>query len=183
MVFSIMHQMRYFFVVFFCFVVTFASSFYAFTGGDIDYMAQVLFVFNITIRKSDTTWFEEGYEQGLWVTFICTSMFFTYIMLNITVSMVKGFYDAAMRIKTESQYQVMTQLTLDCFPYVRPSKSERELRSPEGTSEFLSEVETIESDKSFFQFKLRRNSFCNQYLLVAETEHEEKGSLLMTDPE
>lgn len=38
----------------------------------------------------------------LWVSFICTSMFFTYIMLNITVSMVKGFYDAEMRIKTES---------------------------------------------------------------------------------
>lgn len=69
---------------------------------------QILFVFNITIRKSDTTWFAKGYEVLLWILFLCTSMFFTYIMLNITVSMVKGFYDAQMRIKTESQYQVMT---------------------------------------------------------------------------
>ena len=53
----------------------------------------LLFVFNITIRKSDTTWFAEGYELLLWITFICTSMFFTYILLNITVSMVKLLYD------------------------------------------------------------------------------------------
>lgn len=61
-----------------------------------------LFVFNITIRKSDTSWFSAGYEALLFTCFVCTSMFFTYIMLNITVSMVKGFYDGNMRIKTES---------------------------------------------------------------------------------
>ena len=71
-------------------------------------------------------------------------MFFTYIMLNLTVSMVKGFYDAQMRIKTESQYQVMTQLTLDCFPYIRAPKSERDLRPPEGTQEFIEPAEYID---------------------------------------
>lgn len=96
--------MRFFFIVFFCFIFSFASAFYAFTGGEMSYGEQILFVFNITIRKSDTTWFKTGYELLLWILFVCTSMFFTYIMLNITVSMVKGFYDANMRIKTESQY-------------------------------------------------------------------------------
>ena len=104
MVFTVMYQMRFFFVLFFCFIITFSSAFYAFTGGQTSYSEQILFVFNITIRKSDTTWFSQGYELLLWIAFICTSMFFTYIMLNITVSMVKGFYDANMRIKTESQY-------------------------------------------------------------------------------
>lgn len=104
MIFTVMHQMRFFFIVFFCFILTFSCSFYAFTGGQRDYLEQIGFVFNITIRKSDTSWFSEGYELLLWIAFVCTSMFFTYIMLNITVSMVKGFYDANIRIKTESQY-------------------------------------------------------------------------------
>ena len=101
-VFQVMYQMRYFFVVFFCFIFTFSSAFYALTGGQQNYLQSALFVFDITIRKSDTSWFAEGYEIILWMTFLSTSMFFTYIMLNITVSMVKGFYDGNMRIKTES---------------------------------------------------------------------------------
>ena len=102
MVFTVMYLMRFFFIVFFCFIITFSSAFYAFTGGEMSYSEQILFVFNITIRKSDTAWFSQGYELLLWITFVITSMFFTYIMLNLTVSMVKGFYDAQMRIKTES---------------------------------------------------------------------------------
>ena len=102
MVFTVMYLMRFFFIVFFCFIITFSSAFYAFTGGEMTYSEQILFVFNITIRKSDTAWFSQGYELLLWTTFVITSMFFTYIMLNLTVSMVKGFYDAQMRIKTES---------------------------------------------------------------------------------
>ena len=126
MIFNVMFLMRYFFVVFFCFIFTFASAFYAFSGGQ-DIGAQILFVFFITIRKSDTAWFEDGYELLLWILFLSTSMFFTYIMLNITVSMVKGFYDAQMRIMTESMFNVMTQLTLDCYPFIRTSESERAL--------------------------------------------------------
>ena len=33
LIFNVMFQMRFFFFVFFCFVFTFASAFYAFTGG------------------------------------------------------------------------------------------------------------------------------------------------------
>ena len=33
LIFNVMHSMRFFFVVFFCFVATFACAFYAFTGG------------------------------------------------------------------------------------------------------------------------------------------------------
>ena len=88
-------------------------------------------------------------------------MFFTYIMLNVTVSMVKLIYDQNMRIKTESQYQVMSQLTLDCFQYITPPKSEQDLRPPEGTLEFVEPASFIDSPKSVFQFKLRESSFCN----------------------
>ena len=155
-----MYLMRFFFVVFFCFVFTFACAFYAFSGGE-DLADKVLFVFFITIRKSDTSEFENGYELLLWLLFIVTSMFFMYIMLNITVSMVKGFYDAQMRIKNESAYNVMTQLTLDCFPYIRSSQSERELLPPEGTNEFVHEASYIDEEKSRFEFRLRQDSFCN----------------------
>ena len=58
MVFMVMRQMRFFFVVFFCFLFTFASAFYALTGGSMTYSEVSLFVFNITIRKSDTSWFD-----------------------------------------------------------------------------------------------------------------------------
>lgn len=75
-----------------------------------------------------------------------------------------------MRIKTESQYQVMTQLTLDCFPYIRAPKSEQDLRPPEHTQEFVSDATYADEEKSYFKFALRVNSFCNQYLLVVETE-------------
>ena len=150
MVFQVMYQMRFFFVVFFCFIFTFASAFYALTGGDFTYLEQFMFVFNITIRKSDTSWFSEGYVIILWIQFMVTSMFFTYIMLNITVSMVKGFYDGNMRIKTESQYQVMTQLTLDVLPYIRAPISERDLSPPEGTQEFVENVVYHDQEKSFF---------------------------------
>ena len=52
-------------------------------------------------------------------------MFFLYILLNMTVSMVKGFYDQNMRIKTESAYQVMAQLTFDAENKVDGTKAER----------------------------------------------------------
>ena len=32
-----------------------------------------------------------------------------------------------MRIKTESQFAVMSQLTLDCFPFIRVPRDERAL--------------------------------------------------------
>ena len=92
MIFNVMYQMRFFFVVFACFVFTFACAFYAFAGGE-NLGDQVLFVFNITIRKAKNDWFSNGYEALLWALYIATSMFFMYIMLNLTVSMVKGFYD------------------------------------------------------------------------------------------
>ncbi len=147
LIFNVMYLMRYFFVVFSCFIITFASAFYAFTGGESGFIEQAHFVFNITIRKSDTSWFDDGYySAGLWATFIATSMFFTYIMLNITVSMVKAFYDQNMRIKTESQYQVMTQLTLDCFPYISAPKEEQALKAPAGTADYIEEASLLESD-------------------------------------
>lgn len=62
--------------------------------------------------------------------------------------MVKGFYDANMRIKTESQYQVMTQLTLDCFPYISAPKEEQALKAPAGTADFIEEASLLESDQS-----------------------------------
>jgi len=77
-------------------------------------------------------------------------MFFTYIMLNITVSMVKGYYDANMRIKTESQYQVMTQLTLDCFPYISAPKEEKDLKAPQSTLAFVEDARLMDEERSEF---------------------------------
>jgi len=94
MIFTVIYQMRFFFVVFFAFVGTLASTFYALTGGNYSFAWMALFVFNITIRKQDTDWFSDGYEVLLWIAWIGTSMFFTYIMLNLTVSMLKANYDA-----------------------------------------------------------------------------------------
>eukprot|EP00353_Schmidingerella_taraikaensis_P019270 CAMPEP_0185623126 /NCGR_PEP_ID=MMETSP0436-20130131/59655_1 /TAXON_ID=626734 ORGANISM="Favella taraikaensis, Strain Fe Narragansett Bay" /NCGR_SAMPLE_ID=MMETSP0436 /ASSEMBLY_ACC=CAM_ASM_000390 /LENGTH=104 /DNA_ID=CAMNT_0028265037 /DNA_START=2496 /DNA_END=2810 /DNA_ORIENTATION=- len=102
-------------------------------------------------------------------------------MLNLTVSMVKGFYDQNMRIKTESQFNVMTQLTLDCYPFIRSPSDERALQAPQGCAEFVGEASYADAEKSRFEFKLRPNSFCNQYLLLAETDHEENNSLSLTD--
>ena len=43
------------------------------------------------------------------------------------------------------------------------------------------EANYVDEEKSRFEFKLRENSFCNQYLLLAETEQEEGKSLLLAE--
>ena len=86
--------MRTFFVVFFAFIVSFGNAFYALNGAELGYVDQILYVFSITIRKSDTSTFgDQGYEALLWGLFIVTSCFFTYIILNMTVAQVKTFLD------------------------------------------------------------------------------------------
>jgi hypothetical protein len=115
MIFNVIYEMRFFFILFFCFIIAFSTAFYALLEANHGWSSQLWYVFNITIRKSETPFETEDYEALLIFVFVVTSMFFTYVMLNITVSMVKGFYDANMRLKTEQSYQVMTQLTLDCF--------------------------------------------------------------------
>jgi len=52
-------------------------------------------VYFITIRRTDVEKFSDAtYNESLiWFTFILASLFFAYIMLNLTVSMVKLFYD------------------------------------------------------------------------------------------
>ena len=49
--------MRTFFVVFFFFIVSFGNAFYALNGAEVGYVDQILYVFSITIRKSDTSTF------------------------------------------------------------------------------------------------------------------------------
>ena len=46
--------MRFFFIVFACFVFAFANAFYALNGASVGYGSQLLYVFNITIRKSES---------------------------------------------------------------------------------------------------------------------------------
>jgi len=52
-------------------------------------------------------------------------------------------------------------LVLDCYPFIRPPRAERDLLMPEGTQELLGEVEYANEEKSFFQVRLRKQSFCN----------------------
>lgn len=101
-------------------------------ANEASYATNMLFVFNLTIRKADTSWFgeSEGYEILTWFTFIVASMFFTYILLNLTVSMVKSMHDANLRVKEQNFYLVMTQLVLDCFHYVQIPRSELSLAPP-----------------------------------------------------
>ena len=77
----------------------------------------------------------------------------------------------------------MTQLTLDVLPYITAPIAERDLRPPENTAEYIEPVVYHDEEKTFFQFKLRSSSFCNQYLLVAETEREDSSNLLHADSE
>lgn len=78
----------------------------------------------------------------------------------------------------------MTQLTLDCFPYIRAPIAERDLRPPETIDRnLIAEPSYFDEDKSLFRFRIRKNSFCNQYLLVAETEKEDTSGLINADAE
>ena len=54
-----MYQMRFFFIVFGFFVLAFSNAFYALNGANQTYADQLLYVFNITIRKSDTSTFND----------------------------------------------------------------------------------------------------------------------------
>jgi len=45
----------------------------------------------------------------------------------------------------------------------------------------LAEATYSDQNKSRFEFKLRESSFCNQYLMLAETDQEEDKSLSLTD--
>ena len=139
--------MRFFFVVFFCFVFAFSNAFYALNGASVNIVDSLLYVFNVTLRKADTSIFnEEGFEVLLWMLFIVTSMFFTYIILNMTVAMVKTFLDQNSRIKTESAYQVMTHLTLDCFDMINIPSEERFLWKPDGSEDFVEDMSKYDDE-------------------------------------
>ena len=92
-------------------------------------------------------------------------MFFLYILLNMTVSMVKGFYDQNMRIKTESAYQVMAQLTFDAENKVDATKAERQCSKP-------TEMD-FKEDSASFKACVVPKTLCRQYVIVASTEVEE----------
>ncbi len=85
--------MRYFFIVFTFFIFAFANAFYALNGAHAGYSDQLLYVFNITIRKAEMVNLEDGYYVLLWALFIVSMCFFTYIILNMTIGMVKMFLD------------------------------------------------------------------------------------------
>lgn len=51
--------MRFFYVVFFFFVIAFANAFYALVGDSQSYIDQLLYVYNVTLRKSDTSTFND----------------------------------------------------------------------------------------------------------------------------
>jgi len=68
----------------------------------------------------------------------------------------------------------MTQLTLDCFDKINIPKDETVLFAPEGTEDFVEEVPQYDQDESRFKVRFRPNQFCNQYLMVAQTEQDEE---------
>jgi hypothetical protein len=119
-------------------------------------------VFNVTLRKGDTSAFaDQEYAALLWGLWIVASCFYMYIVLNMTVAMTKTFLDQNQRIKVESQYQVMTQLTLDCFDKINIPKDETVLFAPERAEDFVEEVPQYDQDESRFKVRFRPNQFCN----------------------
>ena len=178
MIFAIIHQMRYFFIVFFLFILSLGNAFYALNGAELSYVNQVLYVFMITIRKSETgTFGEQGYAVLLWMLFIVTSCFFTYIILNMTVAQVKTYLDQNNRVKTESAYKVMAQLAVDCLDKIPIPDEERVLFPPETTEYFLAEAPRYDAEESRFKVRFRPTRFCNQYLMVAQPEQDEDDEM------
>ena len=95
-IFQIIWVMRYFFIMFMFWLIMFTSAFYALTPNT-NLMKQLQFTYYITIRRTEVEVFENAETKlesiMLWITFFMCSVFFMYILLNMTVSMVKLFYD------------------------------------------------------------------------------------------
>lgn len=99
-------------------------------------------------------------------------MFFLYVLLNMTVSMVKGFFDKNMRMKKESYYACLTQLTLDTYGKLPTPLAEKIYKNKDvipllKASGNLSESPYIHDDsncqeahESGFQVKVRPQTLC-----------------------
>ena len=162
MIFAVMFQMRFFFVVFGFFVLAFTNAFYALSDTkESGFTQNLMLTYFITMRKADTQAMSESTNWALmWFVYMLASLFFSYIMLNLTVSMVKGYYDGQMRIKTESAFQVMAQLTLESYHLTKVPKAEKQ----------IDQTNRIESAT------LQPGCSDCQYLLVAQTVMEESES-------
>ena len=74
----------------------------------------------------------------------------------------------------------MTQLTLDCFDKIKVPQEERVLFAPDDTDHFVEEAPKFEEEESRFKVRFRPNQFCNQYLMIAQTEQDDEEDDLTT---
>eukprot|EP00352_Strombidinopsis_acuminata_P001725 CAMPEP_0176395368 /NCGR_PEP_ID=MMETSP0126-20121128/43353_1 /TAXON_ID=141414 ORGANISM="Strombidinopsis acuminatum, Strain SPMC142" /NCGR_SAMPLE_ID=MMETSP0126 /ASSEMBLY_ACC=CAM_ASM_000229 /LENGTH=77 /DNA_ID=CAMNT_0017768205 /DNA_START=3067 /DNA_END=3300 /DNA_ORIENTATION=+ len=72
------------------------------------------------------------------------TLFFTYIMLNLTVSMVKLYYDRNKRLENENTYRVMAQLIIECIDKINPPEIEKELQCTQEKQDFCLIIEKDE---------------------------------------
>jgi hypothetical protein len=91
-------------------------------------------------------------ESMLWTIFILSSMFFMYILLNMTVSMVKLMYDQGMRIKDESQYLVFTTLIVDSYYKIKIPDQENDAMKPDKVPNIgVTKIEELKAKKDVFE--------------------------------
>lgn len=98
--------MMTFFLVFFLFIVAFGNTFYSLSmSNDPDvrfvtsYLDGWIYTYLITLRNFNTDDFGTVDVVLVWIVFTTATLFFTYIMLNLTVSMVKFYYDGNKRLE------------------------------------------------------------------------------------
>jgi hypothetical protein len=100
-IFDIIYEMRYFYAMMMVIITMFANAFYAVSSKN-NLINAIKSAFFLTFKTTNYASLEEeefDYFEGIlvWSITLLSSMFFLYVLLNMTVSMVKGFFDKNMR--------------------------------------------------------------------------------------
>jgi len=115
MIFVVLYEMRFFFFIFFCIVLAFANTFYMLSENNEpedkfihSYLDALQFSFFMTFQRFDTRRFGKTDTFLVWTFFFMEVLVFIYLMVRLTISMVKEFYDQVEKRKESYQYRVMT---------------------------------------------------------------------------
>jgi len=108
------------------------------------YLEGWIYTYLITLRNFNTDDFGSIDVILVWIVFTMATLFFTYIMLNLTVSMVKLYYDRNKRLENENTYRVMAQLIIECIDKINPPEIEKELQCTQEKQDFCLIIEKDE---------------------------------------
>eukprot|EP00352_Strombidinopsis_acuminata_P000706 CAMPEP_0176346320 /NCGR_PEP_ID=MMETSP0126-20121128/6152_1 /TAXON_ID=141414 ORGANISM="Strombidinopsis acuminatum, Strain SPMC142" /NCGR_SAMPLE_ID=MMETSP0126 /ASSEMBLY_ACC=CAM_ASM_000229 /LENGTH=211 /DNA_ID=CAMNT_0017693803 /DNA_START=2254 /DNA_END=2889 /DNA_ORIENTATION=- len=143
MIFTVIGQMGTFFAVFFFFIIAFGNTFYSLSMANkpderfvTGYLDGWKYTYLITLRNFDINDFGEIDVALVYIVFILCTLFFIYIMLHLTVSMVKFYYDGNKRLEKEQTYRVMAELIIECIDKISPPEVEKELMCLEEKAQY-----------------------------------------------